>query len=55
MILYQLKIPWSERVRNKEVLTKIATERTLMLKIGKKQLKFLRHEGGLEKLNIHRT
>lgn len=37
-----LKIPWTEFVNKKEVFKKMETKQRLILRIGKKWLKFLR-------------
>lgn len=55
---YILTIPSTERVRNKKVWKKIAPERTFLLRISKRQLKFTisnYEKGGLGKFNPRRT
>lgn len=48
-----MKIPQTEHVGNEEVLRKLETQKTLVFRIRKRQLKFLRHiitKEGIENL-----
>lgn len=52
-----MKIPLMEGANNIKVVRKMAAKRTLILKMRKRQLKFLGYnkEGGIGKLNHHRA
>ena len=48
-----MRIPWTDEVRNEEVLQRAGTGMKLMLEIGTKQMRFLGHlmrKDGLENL-----
>ena len=48
-----LRIPWTDRVTNVDVLTRVARERTLLRTIQKRQLQFLGHIMWKEGLENH--
>ena len=52
---WMMKIPWTDKVRNEEVLKRAGTGRKLILEIRKKEMRFLGHlmrKDGLENLAL---